>query len=189
MSDSDDDFSDDIVLDDQTLAILDEEESRFKRAAHPDAEDLIPPAKRRKLEPGRPLNFGTFSHSTPDDAEYLPDITVRSDGTYGVELQGPIALAPKVALDGNVRPPGTNVAKAGTITSSNPFLVGDASLHHPSQSRRPAHTRPAPVPSERVASQPIPRSQSVSRPHAADPSSAALFDAQLADMRTRMIEV
>ncbi|KAG0706097.1 hypothetical protein DFH29DRAFT_203212 [Suillus ampliporus] len=194
MFDSDDDFPDDFVLDDQTLAVLDEEESRFKRAAQPTAEDPLPPAKRRKLDPGHPLNFGVFSHSTADDTEDLPDITVRSDGTYGVELQGPVALAPQAALNGNMRSRGENVTKDAAITSNNPILADGNSTprappQRPSQSRHPAPTtRPARAPSARVASQPL-RSQSTSRPPAADPSPAAVFDAQLADMRRQTNEV
>ncbi|KAG1737622.1 hypothetical protein EDB19DRAFT_1716897 [Suillus lakei] len=88
MFNSDDDFPDDFVLDDQTLAILDKEESRFeetKHASEPDAEDL-PPAKRQKLDIGPPRNLSVFSHS-PDDTEHLPDITVCSDDTYVAKPQ------------------------------------------------------------------------------------------------------
>lgn len=97
MFDSDEDFPDDFVLDDQTLALLDKEESRFeesKRVGEPDAEDLPPPAKRQKLDTGPPQDFSILTHS-PDDTEYLPDITVCSDDTYKAELQQPIALTPQ----------------------------------------------------------------------------------------------
>ncbi|KAG2150466.1 hypothetical protein DEU56DRAFT_977750 [Suillus clintonianus] len=181
MFNSDEDFDDDFVLDDQTLAILDKEESRFeesKRVGEPDPEDLLPPAKRQKLDPGPPLNFGVFSHS-PDDTEDLPDITVCGDDTYGAELQRPITLTPQTALNDNVILHGTNVTKDGAIPSNNHTLAGEisnprASLKLPIQSRHPtpSTTRPAPAPAARVASQPS-RSQSVSKPHVADHSPAA----------------
>ncbi|KAG2345667.1 hypothetical protein BDR05DRAFT_930330 [Suillus weaverae] len=99
MFNSDEDFPDDFVLDDQTLAILDKEESRFeesKRVGEPDAEDLPPPpAKRQKLDTGPPQDFSVLSRS-PDDTEHLPDITVCGDDTYKAELQQPIASAPHV---------------------------------------------------------------------------------------------
>jgi hypothetical protein len=100
MFNSDEDFPDDFVLDDQTLAILDKEESRFeesKRVGEPDvdSEDLSPPpAKRQKLDTGPPHDFSVVSRP-PDDTEHLPDITVCSDDTYRAELRQPIALAPQ----------------------------------------------------------------------------------------------
>ncbi|KAG1802696.1 uncharacterized protein HD556DRAFT_706905 [Suillus plorans] len=98
MFDSDEDFPDDFVLDDQTLAILDKEESRFeesRRVDEPDVEDLPPPAKRQKLDTGPPQDFSAFSRS-PDDTENLPDITLCDDDTYKVELpQQSIISAPQ----------------------------------------------------------------------------------------------
>jgi hypothetical protein len=107
MSNSDedfpDDFPDDFVLDDQTLAILDKEESRFeesRRVNEPDAEDLPPPAKRQKLDTGPPQDFSVLSRS-PDDTEHLPDITVCDDDTYRAKLQQPIASIPQAASNVN----------------------------------------------------------------------------------------
>lgn len=107
MFNSDEDFLDDFVLDDQTLAILDKEESRFeesKRVGEPDvdsdSDDLSPPpAKRQKLDTGPPHDCSVVSRS-PDDTEHLPDITVCGDDTYRAEL--PIASAPQAASDARV---------------------------------------------------------------------------------------
>lgn len=99
MFNSDEDFPDEFVLDDQALAILDKEESRFeesKRAGEPDAEDLPPPAKRQKLDTGPPQDFSVLSRSL-DDTEHLPDITVCGDDTYRAELKQPIVSNPQAA--------------------------------------------------------------------------------------------
>lgn len=194
MLDSDDEFSDDIVLDDQMLALLDEEETRFQRATNPNAGDPGPPAKRRKLDTGHALNLGVSNHSTPDDIDDLPDITVRRDGTYGIELHGSILLAPNAALGGNTRSPTASVSKPALVPSNNSLGFRNSTTHAPlpraTQSRRPSSTtHPARVLSTRVEAQPISRSQSESRPHAADPSLTALFDAELADMRRLVNEV
>jgi hypothetical protein len=104
MFNSDEDFPDDFVLDDQTLAILDKEESRFedsKRVSEPDvdSDDLSPPpAKRQKLDTGPPHDFSVVSRS-PDDTEHLPDITVCGDDTYRAVL--PTASAPQATSDVN----------------------------------------------------------------------------------------
>jgi len=195
MLDSDDEFSDDIVLDDQMLALLDEEETRFQRATNPNAGDLAgPPAKRRKLDTGHALNLGVFNHSTPDDTDDMPDITVRRDGTYGIELHGSISLAPNAALGGNTRTPTASVSKPALIPSNNSSGFRNSTAHAPlpraTQSRRPSSTtHPARVLSARVEAQSISPSQSGSRPHIVDPSLTALFDAELADMRRLVNEV
>ncbi|KAJ8592342.1 hypothetical protein M405DRAFT_58358 [Rhizopogon salebrosus TDB-379] len=188
--DSDDEFSDGIVLDDQMLAALDEEESRFQRATL----DPGPPPKRRKLDTGHPQNLEVFGNSTLDDSEELPDITIRRDGTYGIELQGPITLTPNAAPDRNTR---TRVSKPTVIPSNNSLGSTSAGRNptthapqRPSQSRRPpSTTHPTRVPSARVEARDIPRSQSDSRPHIEDPARAALFDVELADMRRLTLEV
>lgn len=198
MSDSDDEFSDGIVLDDQMLAVLDEEESRFQRATHPNPGNPGPPAKRRKLDSNHPPNLGVFSHSTSEDTEDLPDITVRSDGTYMVESQGPIALAPSAELNGNTRSRTIRVTKPTTISSNNPLgsatSAGRNSITHappqqPSQIRRPSSANLTRVPSARVEAQPIPQSRFDSISHTATQSPTDFFDAQLADMRRAMNEV
>ncbi|OAX42278.1 hypothetical protein K503DRAFT_375692 [Rhizopogon vinicolor AM-OR11-026] len=199
MSDSGDEFSDGIVLDDQMLAALDEEESRFQRATHPNAGDPERPAKRRKLDTGHPPNLGVFSHSTPDDIEDLPDITVRRDGTYGIELHGPITPVANAALGGNTRSPTTYVSRPAVAPSNNPLgytthaggnFITHAPLARPGQSRRlSATTHPPRVSSARVEVQPILRSQSDSIPHNVDPSYTDFFDTQLADMRRLTNEV
>ncbi|KAG8214028.1 hypothetical protein J3R82DRAFT_10783 [Butyriboletus roseoflavus] len=92
MDDSDDNyFSDDLVLDDKALAVLDEEESKFKRITSSQTQQrrvpVAPPAKRQKTtgswQPqlvSRPLRRA----DTLEDMEDLPDVSIRQDGTYGL---------------------------------------------------------------------------------------------------------
>jgi len=196
MSDSDDEFSDGIVLDDQMLAVLDEEESRFQRATQLNTDDRGPPVKRRKLDTGHALNRGVFDSSTSEDIEDLPDITVSSDGTYVVEPQRSTSVALNAELDGSTKLL-TCVSKPTVVPSNNRLgytaPAGRNPTTHarrqPSQFRRPSSTNPTRVPSARVEIGTIPHCQSDSLPHATTPLPAPLFDAQLTDMRKLMNEV
>lgn len=92
MDNSDDDyFSDDLVLDDKTLAVLDEEESKFKRITNTQTQQRVavaPPAKRQKTtESWQPQSVSrpVRRADTLEDMEDLPDISIRQDGTYGLQ--------------------------------------------------------------------------------------------------------
>lgn len=80
MDDIDDYIVDDISLDGETLALLDQEEQKYltlKDAFAP--VDAPPVSKKRKTDSGwRP------GHSNADNFEDLPEISVYGDGTYGV---------------------------------------------------------------------------------------------------------
>lgn len=108
MSDSDDNyFPDDLVLDDKALAVLDEEESKFKRAtANLNTQTqqsvtvgrLGPPAKRQKTTGSwqpQSVSKTIFRAATLDDMEDLPDISIQQDGTYGLlDKQGRTLATP-----------------------------------------------------------------------------------------------
>ncbi|KAF9227256.1 hypothetical protein BS17DRAFT_727311 [Gyrodon lividus] len=129
MHDSDDSyFSDDLVLDDQTLAMLDEEESKFKRNTNSQTqEDVGPPAKRQKTtttyqqQSARTLRLSV----TLDDMEDLPDVSIRHDGTYGLQdKQGPapgpssrprIASGPPVVAQAGPRPTSATSVSRGSV--------------------------------------------------------------------------
>ena len=90
MHNSDDNyFTDDWVLDDKTLAVLDEEESKFKRTTNTQTQQSVaPPAKRQKTTGSwqPPLVSRTILRAdTLGDIEDLPDISIRHDGTYGLQ--------------------------------------------------------------------------------------------------------
>ena len=90
MSDSDDNyFTDDLVLDDKTLAFLDEEESKFKRTANTQSQQgAEPPSKRQKTTGSwqpQPVSKTLQRVETLEDMEDLPDVSIRQDGTYGLQ--------------------------------------------------------------------------------------------------------
>ncbi|KAL4248586.1 hypothetical protein ABKN59_004353 [Abortiporus biennis] len=91
-SDDDDYFTDNFILDEATLAILDQAESQYvsthpaKRPVGPSpSQHAPPPAKRRKIdtEPQRVQKVASRPVLPLDDLdEALPDITVQGDGSY-----------------------------------------------------------------------------------------------------------
>ncbi|GLB37514.1 hypothetical protein LshimejAT787_0405650 [Lyophyllum shimeji] len=80
MSDYDEYFADDILLDDQTLAVLDQEEQKYlSQAVNP----APPPAKRQKTDDGWTVGIG--SQAAPVRVtDCLPEISLTLDGSYGV---------------------------------------------------------------------------------------------------------
>lgn len=74
-------FADDIILDDETLAILDQEEQKYtsQPPGHP------PSNKRQRTDygwkPGPGVKAGI---SYDDDDDVMPEISLREDGTYGI---------------------------------------------------------------------------------------------------------
>jgi hypothetical protein len=81
MQGSDDYFDEELVLNDEDLAVLDEEEQKYARAITQTRPLVPPPTKRQKTEGGwRP---GHESYQV-EDLEDLPEISVQGDGTYGI---------------------------------------------------------------------------------------------------------
>ncbi|KAF8134566.1 hypothetical protein EV363DRAFT_899285 [Boletus edulis] len=90
MDDSDDSYpDDDLVLDEQTLAVLDEEESKYKRISNTQPQQNVgPPTKRQKTSGSwQPQSTSKTLRrtGTSEDTEDLPDISIRQDGTYGIQ--------------------------------------------------------------------------------------------------------
>ncbi|KAG9316713.1 hypothetical protein JVU11DRAFT_2773 [Chiua virens] len=98
MQDSDDYFTnDDLIIDDKTLSILDEEESKYKRLTNAQTQQNVgPPAKRQKTGPWQrpPVSRPIQRTDTSDDMDNLPDVSVRQDGTYGLQDKQTRASAP-----------------------------------------------------------------------------------------------
>lgn len=84
MQDSDDYFTDDLVLNDEDLAALDEEEQKFALALTQMRPTASPPTKRQKTEDGWKPGRGNHNLDTREDLEDLPEISVQGDGTYGI---------------------------------------------------------------------------------------------------------
>jgi len=110
MDGSDDYFTDDIVLDEQTLAVLDQEEQQY--LLQNTAPQLAPPAtKRQKTNHGWKPGVGNRRTTTLDELEDLPEISVQGDGSYGVRLG------------------------ARNITDASENILNGASSNHPPHSR------------------------------------------------------
>ncbi|KAJ6587023.1 hypothetical protein DFH09DRAFT_1142331 [Mycena vulgaris] len=104
MDGSDDYFLDDIVLDDQTLAVLDSAEQTYLTQAAP------PPPKRQKTDKGWKA-VTVPARATAIEHEDLPEISVHGDGSYA--FRGPKTVrqnstgfphAPKSAVNAQVVP-------------------------------------------------------------------------------------
>ncbi|KAH7912413.1 hypothetical protein BJ138DRAFT_794809 [Hygrophoropsis aurantiaca] len=163
MADSDDYFSDDLVLDAQVLAVLDEEESKFKHTQSPGAGDA-PPAKRQKTASGWQSRRNVKRDETLDDMDDLPEISIRNDGTYGVgSSAGQPVSSTKVVVESNSQ---THIAlganHTGYTSQSRHFVpsqpertsFSSAANHGPMPTRRvpqrhasnPRPARPSPSP-------------------------------------------
>lgn len=81
--DDSDDYPDDFIFDEQTLAILDQEEQKYLTQSS----SLVPVTKKLKTSTGWKPGIGarTISHDNLDD---LPEISLHGDGTYGVKPTG-----------------------------------------------------------------------------------------------------
>lgn len=124
MDGSDDYFVDEIVLDEEAIAALDEEESKFVATQHPRPTIPQPPAKRQKTAHGwNPPPQASRSYSIEDLD--LPEISVK-DGFYG--LRG---LSQRSASQ-------RSVSSAATSSSSNAVAGPSVSRTH--------HVPPAAVP-------------------------------------------
>lgn len=86
--DEDEDDYPDFTLDDKTLALLLEEESKFSRSASVQAvttalsTDTGPPSKRQKTTARWNSTRTIQRNASADGLDDLPDISIRADGTY-----------------------------------------------------------------------------------------------------------
>ncbi|KAH0827962.1 hypothetical protein J3R83DRAFT_3600 [Lanmaoa asiatica] len=177
MQDSDDNyFSDDLVLDDKTLAVLDEEESKFKRITSTQPQQSVgPPAKRQKTtrswQPQSVSRTIRRADTSLEDMEDLPDISIRQDGTYGLQdkqrrVSGPLSRSGIV--------PGPNVvvqAGSGSRPTTAPLSRGSVPLMRSTSgtgsvraiqvpSRPPSSARGTRIAQSPVSSQEVSRTQS-----------------------------
>jgi len=157
MSDYDDYFSDDIVLDETVLAVLDAEETKFRQSQqHPRPSQPIPPPKRQKTDQGwKHTRPATQSDSFYDD---LPEISISGDGSYGV-LQSTIPDTVKaVAATAHVQPQSHANPRALSAKSSVAGPSNVAPNHPPSQGNRPQSLVRQPPPRPRSVQPPPPQS-------------------------------
>lgn len=152
-----DDFFDDIVLDEDALAILDAEESKYfgtvtniesiPRSAP--TQHTTPPAKRQRTDGDGGWKYPTTGiggrggkvvsqNQKRSDSFYedLPDISLAGDGVYGVYSQGSQS---------------SNPTRSGTKTVTNPLGQRSQSTGFQKTVPTPAPV-PAPLPRERTSS-------------------------------------
>lgn len=80
MDNIDDYFDDDLVLDEQTLAILDQEEQKYLSQVQQRHPPLVVTKKLKTRDGWSP---GVGSRTREDDFDDLPEISVTIDGSYG----------------------------------------------------------------------------------------------------------
>lgn len=139
MDNSDDYFDDTLVLDENDLAILQQEEEKYTlNLTQLPVQELPPPLKRQKTsheETPRP-RLQTVPSDVPDVLEETPEVYLREDGTYGVrgELRSTVSVA-GTRSTGTGDPESRNFAHV--IPRTRPL-----SVPHPSNIRNPP-SRPA----------------------------------------------
>lgn len=141
MDDSDDYDIDEIVLDNQTLAVLDQEEQKYfqERSLLASANLTAQPInKRQKTLNGWAPGIGSISFCGEiyDD---LPEISLQGDGSYGIGNGGNSAsIAPEVF------PVDRNTQALRTRTSSNLLQINPPSsrIYSQSSSSRPLVPHP-----------------------------------------------
>jgi hypothetical protein len=178
MCDSDDNyFSDDLVLDDKTLAVLDEEESKFKRTTNTQTQQSVgPPTKRQKTTGSwqpQPVSKTLHRADTLEDVDDLPDVSIRKDGTYGLQDKQRRPSGPPNSRSGIA--PGPNVvAHAGSGPRPAPLSRGSAphmrstSVAGPVRTTQIASRPSSAARGTRIAQSPV-SSQEVSRPQSGPP--------------------
>lgn len=179
MNDPDDDyFPDDLVLDEKTLAFLDEEESKFKRATNTQTQQSIDlPNKRQKTtgpSPWQPQPASRTLHraDTSEDMDDLPDVSIRQDGTYGLldkqrRLSGPpsrsgAASVPRVVartVSGTRSTTAAPVSRGSTPATRSAPTPGPVRAVQVS-SRPPSATRGTRIAQSPASSQEVSRTQS-----------------------------
>lgn len=91
MADSDEYFSDDFILDESALALLDQEEQKFTMSTQTQKTIPVsvptatpPPMKRQKTDTGWK---GVQRTETLDDMDDMPEIVVQGDGLYSLSAR------------------------------------------------------------------------------------------------------
>jgi hypothetical protein len=138
MQDSDDYFTDDFVLDDTALAILDEEEHKYTLSTqNPPASLIPPPPKRLKTETGWRPGPNRHRAETIDDLDDLPEISVQGDGSYGLHARHAAAVSARpgdigagIRVNG-AKPQSTSSSRhPATRTASSSSSTGSQQRHN-----------------------------------------------------------
>jgi hypothetical protein len=136
MDGSDDYFTDDIVFDEETLAVLEHEEQKYRTQT---VVSSLPPTKRQRTERGWSPGLGNVSGSQ-DEIEDLPEISIRDDGFYNVNL----ASSEIPSRRFGAAPPKKIAARSSMLRYSRviPQSIQSPSYNHSvPEVRHPAHSR------------------------------------------------
>ncbi|TCD60942.1 hypothetical protein EIP91_009276 [Steccherinum ochraceum] len=167
-------FDEDLVLDDDLIAVLDAEEQRHQKDTQPQASKPTivrhtpPPAKKQKTNHQWSSKPGPLQRvASVDEYGDLPEISIQGDGTYGVAIQAPAqrpvngapssrpAIPPPRPL-ANAIPTGQTASSsrrplhqpiARTLAAQQPVIHRNAtasSAHRPQLSSRPSNGPPVP---------------------------------------------
>jgi hypothetical protein len=142
MDDSDDYSIDEIVLDNQTLAVLDQEEQKYfqERSLLASANATIQPVnKRQKTLNGWAPGIGSVSLRGEMDDD-LPEISLQGDGSYGI--RNGVNFASRAP---DVFPPPVNRIHTRTSTNIRQTNSPSSGIYPQSSGPRPVVPRP-PVP-------------------------------------------
>ncbi|KAF4620726.1 hypothetical protein D9613_000760 [Agrocybe pediades] len=139
MDGSDDYIIDDIVLDDQTLAALDQAEQKYQSSLSQSQFAALPAIKRQKTNNG--WKPGASVNPTLDDD--LPEISLQRDGSYGIGPKS-TAVSNEVFIPGF--PPRKPVISSNVASNRPPNVVNHRPVYqqqrsnaHASGSRPPNH--------------------------------------------------
>ncbi|KAJ7178430.1 hypothetical protein C8R43DRAFT_1117814 [Mycena crocata] len=164
MAGSDDFYlGDDIVFDDQTLAVLESAEQKYLTQAISG-----PPPKRQKTEQGwKPTGKGCAT--VDDNFEELPEISVHGDGSYAVR--------------GATKGQNTTIPKPQQRVATTPTVRRPTSHSRPEPQSRPRDSIPQPTSHTRAP--PAPPARAPPRPVASDVSQAQAdeFRKQIEELR------
>jgi len=155
MDGSDDYFTDDIVFDEETFAVLDHEEQKY--LTQPAASR--PPTKRQRTEGGWNPGPGNRSRAQ-DEIEDLPEISLQDDGSYGItpitsESSSHVSVNQAALTKNAVKRPSTlrySTVIAQSIHPSRNFSVSE--VQHSTHSQAPplSQKRPNAIQQPRVSS-------------------------------------
>ena len=187
MQDSDDYFTDDFVLDETALAVLDEEEQKYTLSTQNSVPSHVPPhPKRLKTETGWRPGPNSRRADTMDDQDYLPEISVQGDGSYGLHARHAAA----VSRPGDV---GIRVGRPQQSISGSRYQQAQTTSSISQQRRDPALNSRAPQKSHSTSSSsssvPFGHSQSSHQAPSTKSTSRSDAGAQIDALHCQMEEV
>lgn len=189
MDDSDDYFTDDFVLDDNALAVLDQEEHKHTLSTQSLAvRHVPPPPKRQKTETGWRPGLGSRRTETLDDLDDLPEISVQGDGSYGLHARHAAIVS---GTKTKVRSAGQPQPRSSSNTR-NPLIRTASSSSLPSQQRRSPSVHPPRPPQRHASNTASSHSASIApttQSQSSYPSTSSLSEGQLEELRRQMEEV